>query len=84
MLPDSALGWANAGGLIIAGSTVIVGAISKLTKNKTDDKIWGCLVKIHDALALVGLQPKLEVKRAGAAVVDLGAKVVIDHRKPKP
>jgi hypothetical protein len=81
-LPDSAMGWVNIGGLVIAGSAITCASISKLTKNKTDDKIAGWLAKAHDMLRFIGLQPKLEVKQAGAAVVESRARTdaARDHR----
>lgn len=77
-LPDSALGWVNVVGLTVACSSGVAAALSKLTKNKTDDKIAGWLRKAHDLLAGVGLHGHtLDQKRAAATV----RPPVRDHRK---
>lgn len=66
-LPDSAMGWVNVSALAIACSSGVAAAISKLTKNKTDDKIAGWLKRAHDLLAGVGLHGhSLDEKRAVA------------------
>lgn len=80
LLPDSALGWVNVGGLVVAGGAILAGSISKLTKNKTDDKIAGWLRKAHDLLGMVGLHPSLEQKRAGAQASNGVRPPVRDHR----
>lgn len=85
-LPDSAMGWVNVIGLGVACGSGVAAAISKLTKNKTDDKIAGWLRKAHDLLGKVGLHPSLDVKRAGAAVVGTAGPRptrVVDHRNGK-
>lgn len=70
LLPESALGWLNAGALLVACSSGVAAAVSKLTKNKTDDKIANWLRKAHDMLAFVGMHGhSLEEKRAGTVVV---------------
>lgn len=75
-LPDSAMGWVNVSALAIACSSGVAAAISKLTKNKTDDKIAGWLRKAHDLLGYVGLHGhSLDEKRAAAKAVP-----VRDHR----
>lgn len=68
LIPDSAMGWVNVTALAIACSSGVAAAISKLTKNKTDDAIAGWLKKAHDLLAGVGLHgASLDAKRASAA-----------------
>jgi hypothetical protein len=77
-LPDSAMGWVNAGALLVACSSGVAAAISKLTKNKADDKIAGWLKKAHDLLAGVGLHGhSLAEKRAVPVVFPPGTR---DHR----
>lgn len=83
LLPDSALGWLNVAGLAVGCGSVVAAALSKLTKNTVDDRIASKLSWLHDKFALFGLHPKLDVKRAGAAVVSLGGRVVVDHRDGK-
>jgi hypothetical protein len=68
-LPSSTMGWVNVTALAVACSSGLAAAVSKLTKNKTDDKIAGWLRKAHDLLAGVGLHgATLDQKRAGAPV----------------
>lgn len=68
LLPDSTLGYLNMAGLVVAASSVFAASISRLTKNKTDDKIASWLRKAHDLLGFVGLHgASLNSKRVGAA-----------------
>ncbi len=79
-LPDSTMGWVNVVGLAIACSSGVAAAISKLTRNKTDDKIAGYLKKAHDLLAGVGLHGHtLDQKRAADAAA-APRPPVRDHR----
>jgi hypothetical protein len=84
-LPDSALGYVNLAGIVISASAIACASISKYTKNKTDDKIAGWLKKAHDLLSFVGLQPKLDAKRAADAYKPApgGRTVVHDLRARK-
>lgn len=71
LLPDSAMDWVNVVGLGVACSSGLAAAVSKLTKNKTDDKVADWLRKAHDLLAKVGLHgATLHDKRSAARVVD--------------
>ena len=88
LLPDSTLGYLNLAGLIVAASSVFAASISKLTKNKTDDKIAGWLKKAHDLLGFVGLHgASLDQKRAMPTTVPSrngGPPVPVrNHRKPR-
>lgn len=81
-LPDSTMGWVNVTALAIACSSGLAAAISKLTANKTDDKVAGWLKKAHDLLAGVGLHGRsLDEKRAGSAPAPRPP--VRDHRSVK-
>ncbi len=88
MLPDSTMGWVNVSALFIACSSGVAAAISKLTKNKTDDKIAGWLKKAHDLLAGVGLHGHTLAEKRAGVVVKVGENsvskvpVVRDHRTP--
>ncbi len=87
-IPDSAMGWVNAGALAVACSSGVAAAISKLTANKTDDKIAGWLTKAHDLLAGVGLhghnlaQKRVAQKRTNQSV-SVPAIRKVDHRRGK-
>ncbi len=86
LIPDSAMGWVNAGALLIACSSGVAAAISKLTKNTADDKLAGWLKRAHDLLAGVGLHgASLASKRSAPAAVaareDAAVRGVLrDHR----
>lgn len=88
LLPDSALGYLNFGGLVIGGASVFAASISRYTKNKTDDKIAGWLRKAHNIFGFIGLHgATLNTKRVGVALqaADLAETVppvrpVRDHR----
>jgi hypothetical protein len=81
-LPESVMGWVNVIGLTVGCASGVAAAIAKLTKNTKDDALASKLSWLHDKLAFLGLHPKMEVKRAGSAVVSMGGKVVVDHRTP--
>ena len=86
MLPDSAVGWVNALGLLVACSSGAALAISKLTKNTADDKLAGYLKKAHDLLGFVGLHGQsMDEKRVTQSKVDeaVAAGKARDHRKVK-
>lgn len=83
MMPGSVLGYVQLGlGLIGAGSA-LAAALARLTKTDKDDKVVRALVWMHDKAALVGLHPKLDVKRVGGQLVDAAiaaGRPVRDHR----